>query len=71
MLKDEGKKESKFTSTVAIAFAAGLSAVAMSVLGLFERPENVGYFIIQALLFGCIFTAIKFSMFRFFRWLYS
>jgi len=71
MIANENKKENTLADSVAAVCAAGLTIVAMAFLGLSNPPEETGFFLPQALLYGCIFTVFNFFTSRFFKWLYS
>jgi hypothetical protein len=71
MFKEKSKKESTFSGYVAATCAAGLALITMAFLGISKPYEETSFFILQGLLYGCLFMVFNLFTSRFFKWLYS
>jgi hypothetical protein len=71
MSKEESKKESTFAGYVAAICASGLAIITMAFLDISKPYEETSLFILQGLLYGCLFVVFNLFTSRFFKWVYS
>ena len=71
MSKGVQKKSNLLTYTVAGAFSASLAFITMALLGLSDSTEDKMSTLVQALLYGCLFSVFNLFTLRLSKWFYS